>query len=76
LYAFLEFLNRPRTKFHADTMSDSQVIRSKLPASRFFLFIDILSKLQQQMLTCSCKFRWDSDQAYFFFMKKSLIPRC
>jgi len=45
-------------------MSDSKVIRSKKVnlslgenlATQLFLFIDILLKLQQQILTCFCKF--------------------
>jgi len=52
----------PQTKFHGHTMSDSQFIRSKKSqnlslgqtylAAQFFLVIDILLKLQQQMLIC------------------------
>jgi len=58
-------MKRPQTKFHTDTMSDSKVIRSKCQnlsscqnflQHRFFLFIDILLKLQQQILTYFCKF--------------------
>jgi len=53
----------PKTKFQADTMSDSKVtkkskfiIRSKfLAAQTFFLFIYILLK-KQQILIRFCKF--------------------
>jgi len=59
-------MKRPQTKFHAHAMRESQVTRSKkvkiyrwvkLFLQRcFFLFIDILLKLQQQILTCFRKF--------------------
>jgi len=60
-------MKRPRTKFQAHTMTDSKVIRlkkskfsirstfivgSKFVAAQFFILINILLKLQQQMLTC------------------------
>jgi len=58
-------MKRPQTKFHAHTMRESQVIRSKkvkfiirskfiagstCVAEVFFVFIDILLKLYQQIL--------------------------
>jgi len=65
-------MKRPQTNFHADTMRKSQIISQKkskfsirskfiagsdFHAAQFsFLFIDILLKLQQQMLICFCKF--------------------
>jgi len=49
-------MKRPQAKFHADTMSHSKVIRSKFYCSRVFLVINILLKLQQQILICFCKF--------------------
>jgi len=60
-------MKRPQTKFHAHTMRESQVITSKKSkfiirskfccSTVFFLFIDILLKLQQQqILICFCKF--------------------
>ena len=65
-------MKRPQTKFHAHTLSHSIVIRSKKSqnlslgqnlsqgqnflAAEFFLVIDILLKLQQQILICFCKF--------------------
>jgi len=60
---FSQIMKRPQTKFHADTMSDSKLLksRSKLPAAQFFLFIDILLKLQQHILTCFFKFIWNSE---------------
>jgi len=63
-------MKHPQTKLHADTTSDSKVtrlrksefiirskfiVRWKFLAEHLLLFIDILSKLQQQMLTCFCK---------------------
>ena len=68
---FLKFKKRPQTKFHAHTMRLSQVIRSKKVkilslgqiffAAQFFLLnIDILLKLQQQILICFCKFSCNS----------------
>jgi len=68
---FSKLMKHPRTKFHADTISGSKVIRSKkvkfiirpnLSLGQnflqhiFFLFIDILLKLQQQILMCFFKF--------------------
>jgi len=69
-------MKRPQTKFHAHTMSESQVIRSKKSqnlslcqnlslgqnflAAQFFLFIDILLKLQQQIVICFSKFSCNS----------------
>jgi len=68
-------MKRPQTKFHSHTMRESQVIRSKkskiiirskfivgsnFSCYSFFLFIDILLKLQQLILTCFCKFRCNS----------------
>jgi len=63
-------MKRPLTTFHAHTLRESQVIRSKKSqnlsvgqnflAAQFFLFIDILLKLQQQpeqeIVICFCKF--------------------
>ena len=58
---FWKFMKRPQTKFHAHTMRESQVIRSKKSQSqnlslcqnflvaKFFPFIDTLLKLQQQI---------------------------
>jgi len=63
-------MKRPQDKFHADTKTDSKVIRSKktkfmvrskFVGAQFFLLIDILLKLKQQMLTYCCKFSWNSD---------------
>jgi len=63
-------MKRPQTKFHADTMRESQVIKSKKSqnlslgqnflAAEFFLFIDTSLKLQQQILMCFCKFSCNS----------------
>jgi len=70
-------MKRPQTKFHAHTMRESQVIRSKKRSkfvirTKFFLGqtifaaqiflcnIDILLKLQQQILICLCKFSSNS----------------
>jgi len=62
-------MKRPQTKFHPDTISHSKVITSKkskfiirskfivrwkFSCSSFFLVMDILLKLQQQILTCFC----------------------
>jgi len=56
-------MKRPQTKFHAHTMRESQVIksknskfivRSKFSCSRVFFFIGTLLKLQQQLLICFC----------------------
>jgi len=53
-------MKRPQTKFHADTMSNAKVNSKKshnlsldlnFSQHSFFLFIGILLKLQQQMLT-------------------------
>jgi len=61
---FSKFVKHPQTKFQADTMSHSIVIRckmskcfvkSKFSCSRVFLFIDILLKPQQHTLMCFCK---------------------
>ena len=59
-------MKRPQTKCHAHTTRGSQVIRSKKVnlslgqtffAAQFFLLnIDILLKLQQQILICLCNF--------------------
>jgi len=58
---FLKLLKCPKTKFHTHTMRESQVIRSKkvkiyrwvkIFCNSFFLFIDILFKLQQLILIC------------------------
>jgi len=59
-------MKRPQTKFRAHTMGESQVIRSKkvkiyrqvkiFLQHNFFLFIDILLKLQQQIVIYFCKF--------------------
>jgi len=64
-----------QTKFHAHTMRESQVIRSKkvqiyhwvniycwvnLSCKSFFFFIDILLKIQQQRLICFCKYTCNS----------------
>jgi len=70
---FSKFMKRPQTKFHAHTMSESQAIRSKnqnlslgqnlsffFLTTQFYLFIDILLKLQQQTLICFCKFSCNS----------------
>ena len=69
-------MKRPQTKFHADTMSNSKAIRSKKSkfiskskfivmskflAAQFFIFIDILFMLQQQILTRICNFVSNSD---------------
>jgi len=61
-----KLMKRPQTKFHTHTMRESQVIRSNKVKviigsnfscnTVFFLFIDILVKLQQQILICFCKF--------------------
>jgi len=57
-------MKRPQTKFDTDTISHSKVIRSKNSQNlslgqnflaEFFLIIDILLKLQQQILICFCK---------------------
>jgi len=52
-------MKRPQTKFHAQTMRESQVIKSKksklIIRSQFLLFIGILLKLQQQISICFCK---------------------
>ena len=67
-------MKRPQTKFHVHTMRESQVIRSKksqnlslgenlstfFAAQFFFLNIDILLKLQKQILICCCKFIYNS----------------
>jgi len=68
-------VKRPQTKFHAHTMSDAHVIRAKNQnlsleqnlsvsqtyfAAQFFLLIDMLLKLQQQILSCFCKFSCNS----------------
>jgi len=62
-------MKRPQTKFHAYTMTESQVIRSNksqnsslckiILAAEFFLFADNLLKLQQ-ILICLCKFSCNS----------------
>jgi len=71
-------MKRPQTKFHADTMSGSKVIRATESQNlslgqnlsfaflqhSFFLFIDILLRLQQQMLTCLCNFSWKFDRLF------------
>jgi len=53
-------MKRPQTKFYADSMNHSKAIRSKnspnFLAAQFFFFIDILLKLQKQILICFCKF--------------------
>jgi len=59
-------MKRPQTNFHADTMNHSEVVRSKkrtnlslgqnFLAAEFFLVIDILLKLQQQILICFSKY--------------------
>jgi len=63
-------MKRPQTKFHADPMKHSKVIRSKkvklfvkskFSSSRVFLFIDIFLKLQQHTLMCICKFSCNSE---------------
>jgi len=74
--AFLKFIKRPQTTFYADTMSHSKVIRSRksqnLPSGQnlsigqnflqqFFFSIDILLKLQKQILIYFCKFSCNSD---------------
>jgi len=67
----LKFMKRPQTKLHTHTMRDSQVtigqkkskfiikskyiVRANLSCGTFFLFIDILLKLQQQILIHFCK---------------------
>ena len=58
-------MKRPQTKFHVHTMRESHVIKSKnvkinhyvkpVLLLSFFLFIDILLKLQQKILICFCK---------------------
>jgi len=70
-------MKRPQTKFYADTMNHSKVIRSKksqnfslgqnlssgqnfLAAQRLF-FIDILLKLQKQILICFGNFSCNSN---------------
>jgi len=73
---FLKLMKRPQTQFHAHIMREYQVIRSKKSqnlllgenlslgqtflATRFFLFIEILLKLQQPILICFCKFSCNS----------------
>jgi len=58
-------MKSPQTKFHIDTMSGPKLFGRKsqnLSLSQnflqhsFFLFIEILLKLQQQISTCVCKF--------------------
>jgi len=69
-------MKRPQTKYYAHTMSNSQFITFKkvkinhyvkiygwvklFVQRSFFLFIDILFKLQQQILICFCKFSCNS----------------
>jgi len=65
-------MKRPQTKFHAHTMRVSQVIiklkksqnlslgQTFFAAQFFLLNIDILLKLQQQILICFCKFTCNS----------------
>jgi len=59
-------MKRPQAKFHGDTMSHSEVIRSKVKIyevnfhAGFFLVIDILLKLQKQIF-CFCKFSCNSE---------------
>jgi len=60
-------MKRTHTKFHADTMRQSKVIRSKKSQNLslgqiflFFLVINILLKLQQHILVCFCKFSCNS----------------
>jgi len=67
-------MKRPQTKFYADTMNHSKVIRSKSSqhlslgqnflAAHFFFFIDILAtkKATKQILICFCKFSCNSDR--------------
>jgi len=63
-FCYFKFVKRPQTKIHADTMIDSKVIRLKNPnllwdqicCSTVFFLVDILLKLQQQMLTRFCNF--------------------
>jgi len=64
-------MKRSQTKFHADTMSHSKVVRlNKVKIYRkvkiflqqcFFLIIDTLLKLQPHILTCFCKFSCNSE---------------
>jgi len=86
---FQKFMKRPQTKFHADTMSHSKVIRSKKSkfivrskitvrpkffCSRvFFFIIDILLKLQQQILICFCKFSCNSEVLTSFVTTSDVI---
>jgi len=62
-------MKRPITKLRADTMSHSKVIRSKKSnlslgqnylEAHFFL-VDILLRLQQQILIRFCKFSYNSE---------------
>ena len=72
LLHFKTSMKHLQTKFHAGTMSQSKVIRSKfiirskcIVRSKFscrniFFFINILCKLQKQILICFCKFSCNS----------------
>jgi len=73
-------MKSPQTKFHGDTMSDSKVIRSKkskfvISLQQFFFLYRYLLKLQQQVLTCFCKFICNSDIKLDFcdFWRKNIV---
>jgi len=69
-------MKRPQTKFHAHTMRNPKLLDQKkvklyhevkiygwvklFLQHSFFLFIDILLKLQQHVLICFCKFSCNS----------------
>jgi len=78
---FFKFVIRPQTKFHGVAMCDSKVIRSEkvkffiwskcsvgqnFLQQNFFMFVYILIEVQQQILTCFCKFRWSPEMVFDF----------
>jgi len=56
--------------------SQNLSFRSKFLAAQFFLFTDILLKLQQQILTCFCKFSWNSGTILFFSATSDRMLYC